>query len=150
MKLTTLVLCAVFVGLALLSAQARPRDISGGRGDQSMQQPADDLLLRWMNQIAQQELQAREKVIAGIHTLAEAEGQMEIHRRDLLKMAGSAALASVAPALPRPQTNHSKKVIVVGGSIAGLCCGYELAKRGHEAVILEAAGRPGGHVRTIH
>ena len=43
-----------------------------------------------------------------------------------------------------------KKVIVAGAGIAGLCCGYELMKSGHEVVVLEAAKRHGGHVMTIH
>lgn len=42
----------------------------------------------------------------------------------------------------------TKKVIVAGAGIAGLCCGYELMKRGHEVVVLDASGRHGGHVFT--
>jgi monoamine oxidase len=41
-------------------------------------------------------------------------------------------------------------VIVIGGGIAGLSCGYDLMKRGHDVVVLEASGRAGGHVRTVH
>nr|WKN35694.1 FAD-dependent oxidoreductase [Tunicatimonas sp. TK19036] len=48
------------------------------------------------------------------------------------------------PARPRV----AKKVIVAGAGIAGLCCGYELMKRGHEVVVLDASGRHGGHVFT--
>lgn len=43
-----------------------------------------------------------------------------------------------------------KKVIVAGAGIAGLCTGYELMKRGHEVTVLEASGRHGGHVFTVH
>ncbi len=41
-----------------------------------------------------------------------------------------------------------KKIIVGGAGISGLCCGYELMKKGHEVVVLEASGRHGGHVFT--
>lgn len=53
---------------------------------------------------------------------------------------------SPAPAIPG--TGTKKKVIVAGAGIAGLCCGYELVKLGHEVVVLDAAGRHGGHVLT--
>src|SRR5438067_1289204 len=43
-----------------------------------------------------------------------------------------------------------KKIIVGGAGIAGLCCAYELMKKGHEVVVLEASGRHGGHVLTVH
>ncbi len=68
-----------------------------------------------------------------------------VNRRDILK-AGAAAFATRAAAQPRV----AKKVIVVGAGIAGLSCGYDLMTRGHEVVVLEASGRPGGHVRTVH
>lgn len=43
-----------------------------------------------------------------------------------------------------------KKVILGGAGIAGLCCAYELMKKGHEVIVLEASGRHGGHVFTVH
>ncbi len=42
----------------------------------------------------------------------------------------------------------SKKIIVGGAGIGGLCSAYELMKKGHEVVVLEASGRHGGHVYT--
>jgi monoamine oxidase len=67
---------------------------------------------------------------------------------------GGAVLASGIAGTPgllaRPQTPRPKKVIVAGGGIAGLSCAYELMSRGHEVTLFEAAGRPGGHVRTTH
>jgi len=68
-----------------------------------------------------------------------------LSRRGLLKSAAGAILA--APL--RAQATHPKRVIVGGGGIAGLCCGYELMKRGHDVTVLEAAERSGGHVRTF-
>ncbi len=68
-----------------------------------------------------------------------------VNRRDVLKL-GGAVLSVGAAAQPRV----AKKVIVVGAGIAGLSCGYDLMKRGHNVVVLEASGRPGGHVRTVH
>ncbi len=38
----------------------------------------------------------------------------------------------------------TKKIIVGGAGIGGLCCAYELMKKGHEVIVLEASGRHGG------
>jgi monoamine oxidase len=86
-----------------------------------------------------------------------------ISRREALKVAGSVlsldprtamaltssvtnAASDVTPAQSRP----TKKVIIAGAGIGGLSCAYELMKRGHEVTVIEAAGRAGGHVRTLH
>ncbi len=74
----------------------------------------------------------------------------ELNRRDVLKLAGAALLGNLAPAPARAQAARPKKVVIAGGGIGGLCCAYELMKRGHEVVLLEASGRTGGHVKTIH
>jgi monoamine oxidase len=68
-------------------------------------------------------------------------------RRDVLKLGGAAMTATVNAARA---TGSKKNIIVIGAGIAGLCCAYELARRGHEVTVLEASGRPGGHVRTFH
>jgi monoamine oxidase len=89
----------------------------------------------------------------------------ELDRRSFLKTAVLAGTgASLFPATPfraqaelrhepswqaAPPVAGKKKVIVAGAGIAGLCCGYELLKRGHEVVVLEASGRHGGHVMTV-
>src|SRR6185503_17079708 len=44
----------------------------------------------------------------------------------------------------------TKKIIIGGAGLAGLCCAYELMKKGHEVNVLEASGRHGGHVLTVH
>ena len=70
-----------------------------------------------------------------------------MNRRDVLKI-GGAMVAHTAAAQQVPPSK--KSVIVVGAGIAGLSCGYELMRRGHDVTVLEASGRPGGHVRTLH
>lgn len=49
---------------------------------------------------------------------------------------------------PKPNPSTKKKIIVAGAGIAGLCCGYELMKLGHEVIVMDASGRHGGHVFT--
>jgi len=47
-----------------------------------------DPLLRWMNQIAQRQLQERQKVIDQIHTVADAERRKQKVREKLLELLG--------------------------------------------------------------
>src|SRR5207244_11630186 len=42
-----------------------------------------------------------------------------------------------------------KRVIIVGGGIAGLVAGFELLRQGHDPLILEAQSRVGGRIYTL-
>jgi monoamine oxidase len=42
-----------------------------------------------------------------------------------------------------------KRVIIVGGGVAGLVAGFELLRQGHDPLILEAQGRVGGRIYTL-
>ena len=75
-----------------------------------------------------------------------------MNRRSFLAAAASSvAVDFAAPArgaIPFTGGNR-RKVIVVGGGLAGLSCAYELRKYGHEVVLLEGQERPGGRVQTL-
>jgi monoamine oxidase len=71
----------------------------------------------------------------------------EPNRRDFLKW----AILALDPLLPWPlrASTSPRRVIVAGAGLAGLTCAWELMRRGHDVVVLEASDRTGGHVRTI-
>src|SRR5688500_6886263 len=48
---------------------------------------------------------------------------------------------------PRPQA--PKRVVVIGAGIAGLVAAFELARQGHEPIVLEAQNRVGGRIYTL-
>src|SRR5207248_8469435 len=75
-------------------------------------------------------------------------------RRGVLRVGVAGAVAGVTTprslAADQPARRRSKRVVIAGGGIGGLCCAFELMERGHDVTVLEAAGRAGGHVRTMH
>ena len=70
-------------------------------------------------------------------------GAPSLSRRQALKLT-ALGLASPLGAFARA----GKRVIVAGAGIGGLSCAWELARRGHDVVVLDAAARTGGHVLT--
>ncbi|MGA9884257.1 MAG: protoporphyrinogen oxidase [Candidatus Acidiferrales bacterium] len=51
--------------------------------------------------------------------------------------------------MPDSQLPDSKQVVVIGGGISGLACGYKLLQRGVPVTVLEANDRPGGLIGTV-
>lgn len=75
-----------------------------------------------------------------------------ITRREFVAR-GAGALASVAVAACSDASERRPpgpaRVVVAGAGLAGLVAAYELVKRGHDVVVLEARDRPGGRVHTL-
>src|SRR5262245_370505 len=54
----------------------------------SAQTPAEDPLLRWMDRVAQAQLDSRDKEIAAVRSVADAERRKEVVRRKILSALG--------------------------------------------------------------
>lgn len=80
---------------------------------------------------------------------------LHLRRREFLRHLGAGAGALLTPAfLSRLDalgtSSRPKHVVILGAGVAGLCAAYELQKRGHSSIILEAdASHVGGRVRTL-
>lgn len=55
----------------------------------------------------------------------------------------------MTPAGRSRSTAPSKRVIILGAGMAGLVAGFELLRRGHEPLVLEAQNRVGGRIYTL-
>ena len=96
---------------------------------------------------------------SGMVESAAGDEAARLSRRRLL---GAAAAATVAGAGVRMLTDGApgadaaaakpsgKRVVVLGGGLAGLCAAYELRNKGYKVVaVLEAQQRTGGRVQTV-
>ena len=77
MKLSTRLILPAVASLSLICAE-RPRE----------ERLAHDALLRWMDAIAQKELQQRENSIAAIHSVAAAEQRKQMVRQKMMEILG--------------------------------------------------------------
>lgn len=69
-----------------------------------------------------------------------------LHALDAWNLSTASGMEAPPPLEGDP---NGTKVIVLGGGPAGLTTAYELMQRGYDVTLLEARGRPGGHVHTI-
>ena len=87
---------------------------------------------------------------------------MPVTRRDFLTKTSKAALAAypamLALGMLRPAPAHpfqlqggnvNKRIVILGGGLAGLAAAYELQKLGYQCTILEAQGRAGGRCWSV-
>ena len=80
----------------------------------------------------------------------------QINRRQFIRGLGLSAAALALPNVARAtrrgglaRQGEPKRVVILGGGLAGLAAAYELKKAGHTVTVLEARKQPGGRVRTL-
>ncbi|HET6385010.1 MAG TPA: FAD-dependent oxidoreductase [Armatimonadota bacterium] len=80
---------------------------------------------------------------------------MILNRRTLLRTAACAASSLTMDGLLHalnavPRVHRPLRVVIIGARLAGLCAAYELERRGHQRILLEADPvHVGGRVRTL-
>ena len=75
---------------------------------------------------------------------------MSLTRRSFITRSSLALAGATLTRLPIVTASVApKKIIIIGGGMAGLSAGYELTQLGHDVMILEARARPGGRVHTL-
>jgi monoamine oxidase len=60
-----------------------------------------------------------------------------------------AAMIGTPRAEPERRDEPAKRVIILGGGMAGLVAAWELERRGHDPLVLEAQNRVGGRIKTL-
>lgn len=69
-----------------------------------------------------------------------------VDRRTFLKLV---ALAGGVTAIEARGAGQGKKVVILGGGLAGLAAAHNLVSQGYDVTVLEAQDRPGGRVQTV-
>ncbi|TNF38138.1 MAG: twin-arginine translocation signal domain-containing protein [Deltaproteobacteria bacterium] len=92
----------------------------------------------------------------GVERFAAVERVERESRRRFLTQVGGAAALTVAGGLLLPRqaravqaAKSGQEIAIIGGGLAGLACGYELAARGVWPTIYEAADRVGGRCYSL-
>jgi monoamine oxidase len=70
-------------------------------------------------------------------------------RRRFLQFMTAAGSAGLLPATAGAQGCGGKRVVVLGGGLAGLTAAYRLMNRGYDVIVLEGQDRVGGRVLTV-